>query len=105
MTKMIYLRLVCLITLIWASDVHLYARSSSESDQKTFHIGVKGVFDRTTETELLGADYLLIDTQTDSVVKKGKALREWEEQGQVVKTSSFKIKDIPGQCHFSVFLV
>lgn len=95
MTKMIYLRLVCLITLVWATNAPMYARSSYGSDQKTFHIGVKGVFDKITETELSGADFELIDIQTDSVVKKGKALRQWEEQGQIVKSSSFKIKNIP----------
>lgn len=88
-------RLVCMITLAWATIAPMYARSSSESEQKTFHIGVKGVFDKITETELWGADFQLIDIQTDSVVRKGTALRQWEEQGQVVKTSSFKIKNLP----------
>lgn len=95
MTKMIYLRLVCLITVVLATNTPISSRSSYESGQKTFHIGVKGVFDKITETELSGADFELIDIQTDSVVKKGKALRQWEEQGQIVKSSSFKIKNIP----------
>lgn len=92
MTKLKHFRLVCIFTLVLAVNIVMYAQPSSEKDHLMFHIGIKGVLDKLTGTELYEADFKLIDTRADSVIKSGKASRQWEEQGRTVKTSSFKIR-------------
>ena len=104
MTKLKYFRLVYTIILVLTTNIIMFAQSSSENDQKMFDIGIKGILDKLTGTELYGADFKLIDVRTDSVIKSGKASRQWEEQGRIVKTSSFKIKDIPFQGQYQLIL-
>lgn len=104
MTKLKYFRLVYTIILVLTTNIIMFAQSSSENDQKMFDIGIKGILDKLTGTELYGADFKLIDVCTDSVIKSGKASRQWEEQGRIVKTSSFKIKDIPFQGQYQLIL-
>lgn len=104
MTKLKYFRLVCTFTLVLAANSIMCAQPSSEKDQKMFDIGVKTVLDKLTETELYGADFKLIDTGKNSVIKSGKASRQWEEQGRTVKTSSFIIKNIPFQGRYQLVL-
>lgn len=103
MTKLNNFRLVCTFTLILIANIVVYAQSS-EKDQKMFDIGVNGVLDKSSETELFGVDFKLIDVRTDSVVKSGEASRQWEQQGRNVKTSSFIIKNIPFQGHYKLIL-
>lgn len=102
MTKLNNFRLVCTITLVLVVSAVVCAQSSSEKDQKMFDIGVNGVLDKSSETELFGVDFKLIDVRTDSVVKSGEASRQWEEQGRTIKSSSFKIKNIPFQGHYQL---
>lgn len=104
MTRLTILRLVFVFTSVLIANIVLFAQSPSDSNQKTFHIGVKGVFDKHTEAELYWADFKLVNVLTDSVIRSGKASRQWEEQGRTVKTSSFKIKDIPFQGHYKLIL-
>lgn len=104
MTKLKYLRLLCTFTLVLAANIVVCAQPSSGKDQKMFQIAIQGVLDNLTETELYGADFRLIDIRTDSVVKSGKASRQWEEQGRIVKTSSFKIDNIPFRGHYQLVL-
>lgn len=104
MTKLKYFRLVCIFTLVLAANISMYAQSPSDTNQKTFNIGVKGVLDKLNGTELYEADFKLIDASTDSVFKSGKASRQYEEQGYIVKTSSFMIKNIPFQGHYKLVL-
>ena len=85
-------------------NVVLFAQAPSNTNQKTFDIGVKGVLDKLSETELFGAEFKLIDTRTDSVIRSGKASRQWEEQGRIVKTSSFTIQNIPFHNHYQLVL-
>lgn len=104
MIKLNNFRLVWIFALVLVVNIVVCAQSSSEKDQKMFDIGVKAVLDKLTETELYGADYKLIDTRTDSIIKSGKASRQWEEQGRIVKTSTFRIKNIPFQGHYQLVL-
>lgn len=104
MTKLKYFRLVHPFILVLTANIIMFAQSFSENDQKMFDIGIKGVLDKLTGVELYEADFKLIDTRTDSVIKSGKASRQWEEQGRIVKTSSFKIKDIPFQGQYQLIL-
>lgn len=104
MTKLKYFRLVCTFTLVMAANIVMCAQPSSGKNQNMFDIGIKGVLDKLTGTELYGADFKLIDARTDSVVKSGEASRQWKEQGHTVKTSSFKIKNIPFQGHYQLVL-
>lgn len=104
MTKLKYFRLVYPFILVLTANIIMFAQSSSENDQKMFDIGIKGVLDKLTGVELYEADFKLIDTRTDSVIKSGKASRQWEEQGRIVKTSSFMIKDIPFQGQYQLIL-
>ena len=104
MTKLKYFRLMCTFTLVLAANIVVYAQPSSGKDQNMFHIGIKGVLDKLTGTELYGADFKLIDVQIYSVIKSGKASRQWEEHGRIVKTSSFKIKNIPFQGQYQLIL-
>lgn len=104
MTKLKYFRLMCILTLVLAANIVMFAQPSSGKDHRMFHIGIKGVLDKLTETELYGADFKLIDARTDSVIKSGKASRQWEERGRIVKTSSFKIKDIPFRGQYQLIL-
>lgn len=104
MTKLTILRLVFAFTSVLVANVVLFAQSPSDANQKTFHIGVKGVFDKFREIELYGADFKLVNTLTDSVIRSGKASQQWEEHGHIVKTSSFKINDIPFQGHYKLIL-
>lgn len=104
MTKLKYFRLVCTFTLVMAANIVMCAQPSSGKNQNMFDIGIKGVLDKLTGTELYGADFKLIDARTDSVIKSGEASRQWKEQGHTVKTSSFKIKNIPFQGHYQLVL-
>ncbi len=104
MNKLTILKLVFAFTSVLVCSVFSYAQSPTNGDQKTFHIGVKGVLDKLSETELFGAEFKLIDTRTDSVISSGKASRQWEEQGRIVKTSSFKINNIPFRGHYQLVL-
>lgn len=104
MTKLKYFRLVYTFILVLTANIIMFAQSSSENDQKMFDIGIKGVLDKLTETELYAADFKLIDARTDSVIKSGKASRQWEEQGRIVKSSSFRIKNIPFQGQYQLIL-
>lgn len=104
MTKLKYFRLVCTFTLVLAVNIVMCAQPSSRKDQNMFHIGIKGVLDKSTGTELYEAEFKLIDSRTDSVVKSGKASRRWEEEGHIVKTSSFKIKNIPYHGQYQLVL-
>ena len=104
MTKLKYLRLLCTFTLVLAANIVVCAQPSSGKDQNMFQIAIQGVLDNLTETELYGADFKLIDIRTDSVVKSGKAWRQWEDQGRIVKTSSFKIDNIPFRGHYQLVL-
>lgn len=104
MTKLKYFRLVYTFILVLTANIIIFAQSSSENDQKLFDIGIKGVLDKLTGVELYKADFKLVDTRTDSVIKSGKASRQWEEQGRIVKTSSFMIKDIPFQGQYQLIL-
>ena len=76
MTILKYFRLVCTFTLVLAVNIVMCAQPSSGKDQNMFHIGIKGVLDKSTGTELYEAEFKLIDTRTDSVVKSGKASRQ-----------------------------
>ncbi|MBD5278469.1 MAG: carboxypeptidase-like regulatory domain-containing protein [Bacteroides sp.] len=104
MTKITILRLVFLFTSVLAANIVLFAQSPSDADQKSFHIGVKGVNDRHTEAEIYGANFKLVNALTDSVIRSGKAYRQWEDQGRVVKSSSFKIKNIPFNGHYKLII-
>ncbi len=104
MTKLKYFRLVWTITLVLAANTVMCAQPSSGKDQNMFDIGIKGVLDQSTGIELYGADFKLIDTRTDSVIRSGKASRQWEEQGRIVKTSTFIIKNIPFQGQYQLIL-
>lgn len=104
MTKLKYFWLVCIFTLVLVANISMHAQSPSDTNQKTFNIGVKGVLDKLNGTELYEADFKLIDTSTDSVFKSGKVSRQYEEQGYIVKTSSFMIKNIPFQGHYQLVL-
>lgn len=104
MTKLNYFRLVCLFTLVLVINIIVCAQSSSEKDQKMFDIGVTCVLDKSSETELFGVDFKLIDVRRDSTVKSGEATQQWEEQGRTVKTSSFRIKNIPFQGYYQLIL-
>lgn len=104
MIKLNNFRLVCTFTLVLVAGIVVCAQYSSEKDQTMFDIGVNGVLDKLSETELFGVDFKLIDVRTDSVVKSGEASRQWEEQGRTVRTSSFRIKNIPFQGHYQLIL-
>lgn len=104
MTILNNFRLVCTFTLVLVVNIVVCAQSSSEKDQKMFDIGVNGVLDKSSETELFGVEFKLIDVRTDSVFKSGKASRQYEEQGYIAKTSSFMIKNIPFQGHYQLVL-
>ena len=104
MTKLKYFKLLCTFTFVLAVNIVVCAKPSSGKDQNMFDIGIKGVLDNLTETELYGADFKLVDIRTDSVVRSGKASRQWEEQGHIVKTSTFMIKNIPFQGQYRLIL-
>ncbi|MBD5193396.1 MAG: hypothetical protein HDS91_02600 [Bacteroidales bacterium] len=104
MIKLTIIRLVFIFTSVLIANAAFSAQSASDANKKVFDIGVRGVLDKAIGTELYGSDYKLVDALTDSVIKSGKASREWEDQGRIVKTSSFKIKNIPFQGHYKLIL-
>ncbi len=94
MTRFSYIRLLWIFTLALIWSVSAFAKQKNDKEN-TFHVAVEGVFDRITEKELFDAGYKLIDSRTDTIIMSGKAKREWNEGGRIVKSSSFRVHEIP----------
>lgn len=103
MNRSIFLGLMWIFTLTLIGNVPAIAKHSNKTGN-TFQVVVAGVYDGITEKELPDVEYRLIDSRTDTIVKSGKALREWNENGRIVKSSSFRVHEIPREGKYSLII-
>lgn len=88
------------------SAIPAFTQSAPNKPGKdTFGISVTGVFDRITEKELAGAEYRLENIENDIIIRRDTAIRRvTDNQGRILEKSFFRIKGIPRNATYRLFV-